>query len=201
MNALSFSATMSPSQYLEVEQRSPIRHEYIGGRIHAMAGGTREHASLIFNLAREVGSGLKGSRCKGAVSEQRVRIENSGEAFYPDVLIHCPPSRYHEQDRDGLLNPGAIFEVLSPSTEDRDRTVKFELYKTIPELTDYVLVYSNRVRMEHYQRDADNKWFVATYNWRRESLVLANFNLVVPLGDIYEDLELPEGMVLVQQEF
>lgn len=187
---------MDFDQLMEFEANSPVRHEYIGGRLYAMAGGTPKHADIGTNLAIAVGGRLRGNRCRGSNNDQRVRFDRTENWYYPDFLIKCPPFRFHSRDQDALMNPHAVFEVLSPKTEKFDRTGKFDQYKTIPELSDYILVSSSEVRVEHYRKQEDGSWAQRVFIGRSATLNLDNFDINVPLNEIYEDIEIETQPVL-----
>jgi Uma2 family endonuclease len=95
------------------------------------------------------------------------------------------------------MNPSVVFEVLSPSTQTRDREYKFDLYTSVPECTDYVLIHYRRVRVEHFSRTGNEPWTVSVFQWRRDVLKLERYGVAVSLGDIYDGVELAEGMILV----
>ncbi len=183
------------------ENASPIRHEYIGGIIYAMAGGTSKHARVITNTTTAIHGRLRGKPCRGTGSDQRVRTsETATNWYYPDFLIECPPPRYHPRDITALLNPSAIFEILSPATAEFDRTKKFDEYALIEELTDYVLISTEIVRVEHFKRLDNGAWELRVYSNLDAELRLDNFEISVPIGEIYEDVEVAEQLVLPQFE-
>ncbi|RYZ80361.1 MAG: Uma2 family endonuclease [Proteobacteria bacterium] len=101
----------------------------------------------------------------------------------------CPPFRTHPRDSNALLNPHAIFEVLSPATAEFDRTGKFDEYQRIPEFSDYILVSADRVRIEHFQLAGESEWMHRVYRLLAQELQLENFGISVPLAEIYEDIE------------
>ena len=180
---------LSFDELIEWETASPVRHEYIGGKLYAMAGGTPRHAHAIANVSAAVHTRLRGQPCRGASGDQRVRIsETATNWYYPDFLIVCPPARFHPRDANALLNPRAIFEVLSPETERFDRTAKFDDYARIAELSDYVLVSLDYVRVEHFRRLENGGWEARFYHDLSDQLRLDNFGIAVPLAEIYEDI-------------
>ncbi len=184
-------------ELLAFEAASPIRHEYIGGRLYAMAGGTITHARIIAKLTIAVGGRLLGKSCSTASGDMRVRTsETATNWYYPDLSIVCPPFRTHPRDKEALLNPHAIFEVLSPATEAFDRTGKFDEYQAIPEFSDYILVSVDRVRVEHFRRVGEGEWTQRVYRLLTQELHLENFGISVPLAEIYEDIEVGEQGVL-----
>lgn len=184
---------ISEEEYAHGEELSEIKHEWFNGEVFAMAGGTPTHALLCYNAGGALKAALKGKSCRGAGSEQRVRIEASGLFTYPDALVVCPPERYDERDPNSLLNPTVLIEVLSPSTERYDRTDKFDSFKFIASLREYVLISSDRVRVEQFSRTDDGAWTVQIYTLRSEVVNLAAVEIALPLDELYERAELPEG--------
>lgn len=190
MSALLQQQHLSFEELLENEENSPIRHEFIGGRLYSMAGGTPDHADLSVNLSTAVHSRLRGKPCRGASPDQRVRTsETATNWYYPDFLIKCPPYRFHPRDKNSLLNPHAIFEVSSPATKEFDRYAKFDEYKLIPEFCDYILVSPDQARIEHFRKTENGDWIYSVYNRLDQELKLENFEISVPLREIYEDIE------------
>ncbi len=196
MSAQTQTAPLSFAELLKMEEQSEVRHEYIGGRLYAMAGGTPAHADIGHNLQKSIGNRLTGKPCRGTSGDQRVRTSQTATNwYYPDFLIKCPPYRFHPADKNALLNPRAIFEVLSPATETFDRTAKFDEYKLIESLTDYVLVDASRVRVEHFTRLENGDWVLRVYLELDAALRLEHFEISVPLSEIYEDVEFGEADV------
>jgi len=190
---------ITEEEYQRIEEASPVKHEYYNGRIYAMAGATPAHCLIAFNIQGALFVRLRGHPCRGASSDQRVKVEATGLKIYPDLLIVCPPEQYDESDANTLMNPRVIIEVLSPSTELYDRTGKFDHYKQITSLTDYILIAQDRVRVEHYQRGEAEVWTVRSYNQREHSLTLPELELELPLAEIYDRLELPAGLLLLPE--
>jgi Uma2 family endonuclease len=143
----------SYQEYLAYERDSGMKHEYDGGDIVAMAGGSRRHNAL----ASRVSGALESSRAPGCIafqSDQRVRILATGKATYPDVSMVCGPIEGDPADPTGatITNPTLIIEVLSPSTEQDDRGDKWQHYQLMPSLQEYVLVSQSHPRVERYRR-------------------------------------------------
>lgn len=154
---------VTPEEYLAFERAAPERHELIDGEIVAMSGGTREHSLLGVNLIVELGTALRNSRCEVHGSDFRVKVEASDRYTYPDVTVVCSRPELEDEHHDTLLNPTVLFEVLSDSTENYDRGEKFAQYRTIPSLTDYLLVSQKAVAIEHYHREAQGGWLLREY--------------------------------------
>ena len=135
---------------------------------------------------------FRGRRCRAYVNEARVRVR-AGELWtYPDLVAFCGEPKFDKSANPySLLNPQVIFEVLSPSTEDFDRGEKFERYKLIESLTDYVLVASETMRVEHYVRQDGGAWLYREYHDGADLLRLASVEAELPLAEIYERVTFP----------
>jgi Putative restriction endonuclease len=113
-------------EYLAVERRSPEKAEYLDGAAIAMSGVSRERHLIVTNLVRELSLRLKGRPCEVYPSDLRLKAPATGLYTYPDVAVVCGEPRFEDEERDTLLNPTLLIEVLSPSTESYDRGKKFE---------------------------------------------------------------------------
>ncbi len=182
---------ISEDEYRAGEEHSPVKHEWFRGEVFAMAGGTLNHATIAANITTAARTTLRGRRCTALGGEMRVKIEANGLHTYPDALIYCPPSRFEGRGDNTLLTPTVIFEVLSPSTQEYDRGDKFQFYALIDTLTDYVLVEAERVSIEHFRR-TDEGWLLRSYGRRDEVLRFPDLEIELPLGEIYEDLEVSD---------
>jgi Uma2 family endonuclease len=163
-----------------------MKHEYDGGEIVAMAGGSRRHSAL----ALRIGAALDNARTAGYVafpSDQRIRILATGKATYPDVSMVCNPIEGDPQDPAGatITNPALIVEVLSPSTEQDDRGPKWQHYQLIPSLQEYVLVSQSQPRIEHYRRLAAGGW---EYHDATSGTVRLVTGAVLDLATLYAQL-------------
>ena len=203
MNAQAvFEDTVSYAQYLAEEAQSETKHEWYQGRVYAMAGGSPAHAQIGFNVAGALFNALRGNSCRGASADQRIRVEATGLALYPDAVVFCPPARFDEEDKQALVNPVLIVEVLSPSSENYDRGAKFSHLSQIATLRDYLLVSQERVSVEHFERDDndENVWKLRRLVRREDVLKIKNLEIDVPLGEIYEGLDVPAGLALLHAE-
>jgi len=148
------------AEYLLLEKFSNVKHEFWDGQMYAMGGGTPEHSALAVAVAAALVPQLRG-QCRVYNSDLRV-VTATGLATYPDVTVVCGPLQPHSEDHDAVTNPRLIIEVLSPSTEDYDRREKFEHYKSLASLQQYILL-SQRARLaEIWTRDNDNRWTSTT---------------------------------------
>jgi Uma2 family endonuclease len=177
---------MSVAEYLQLEAASVVRHELIDGEVYAMAGGTPAHAALVTNLAVSVGSRLRGSSCRPTGSDQRLKVPLTGAFFYADLLVVCGTYQMADDDPHAVTNPAVIFEVLSPSTRDYDQGTKFEHYRRLPSLREYVLVDQGEQRVFHHTRQESGAWLLREVT--EGAPRLESLGIEVPLAELY-DLE------------
>jgi Uma2 family endonuclease len=181
----------TPEEYLALERAAEHKSEYYRGEIFAMAGAREPHNRLVSNLVRHLGNSLEGRSCSVYPSDMRVKCP-TGLYTYPDVVIVCEKPKLEDDYGDNLLNPLAIFEILSPSTEAYDRGKKFEHYRSLSSLREYVLVSQDRAAIERFVRPngtGDWTWVVLTE--LDDTLTLNSCGATVRLKDIYAGIEFP----------
>lgn len=144
--------------YLDVEEMSAVKHEYLDGDIFAMAGGISEHAALCAALVAHLVNLTRDTPCRAYTSDLRVRVLETGLATYPDAALVCGPLERDPESATHVCNPAVIFEVLSPGTEDYDRGEKREHYQQIESLRSYVVLAQDRRHAEMWQRQAGGGW-------------------------------------------
>jgi len=182
-------SVFTAEQYLDLERHSEIRHEFLDGTVYAMSGASRAHSAISFNLATVIGPQLRGTSCAGFSNDMKVRVGDATLFAYPDLTIYCGEPTFHDDHGDVLLNPVVLFEVLSRSTEAYDRGEKFERYKMIETLKDYVLVSQDCARIEHFSRQTDGTWTLNEVVGLEASLDLASINCRLPLAEVYDRVE------------
>jgi Uma2 family endonuclease len=150
---------LSADDYLAWERQQIARHEYYRGEAFAMAGGSPRHNALCVRAGAALlaGPGVRG--CAVFSSDQRIGVELGRHYVYPDVSVVCGPLQLQEGTNDVIINPVMLVEVLSASTEQYDRGLKWEGYQRLDSVTDYVLVSQAEPRIEHFRRDAGGTWF------------------------------------------
>ncbi len=178
---------LSAEDYLELEQKSDVRHEYVRGRVFAMAGVTKAHDAIVVNLTVLVGSQIRGSGCRVFSSDMKLRVTATGSFYYPDLMVSCeaysPKAIFNE-------SPSLIVEVVSPSTSDIDRREKLQAYQTISSLNEYAIVYQDERKIELYRRVLPNNWAATIYQGS-EYFVISSIPAVeikLSLDDIYESV-------------
>src|SRR4051812_14840947 len=183
---------LTPAEYLAIERKAAGKSEFYRGEMFAMAGASEEHCLIKDNLAGEVRHQLKGGPCRVVTSDLRVKVDATGLYTYPDVVIYCDRPRFEDDVFDTLLNPRAVVEVLSDSTEKYDRGAKFRHYRQIPSLQEYVLVAQDEALAERHVRQPDGSWLLTEFAGLDRVLELATVPARVPLAEIYRDVTFPE---------
>jgi Uma2 family endonuclease len=185
--------TMSPEAYLIWELEQDTKYEYEHGEVIAMTGGRLDHNEIAINLITLLRNHLRGKNCRVLGSDAKV-LTPSGVYYYPDVVVSCDDR--DRPARDFLQYPCLIAEVLSPSTESRDRGQKFRNYRSMATLQEYLLIDCDRPSIETYRRNQNNNWeLIHIFNEQLDfdttnpEVYLASVNLRFPLADLYENIE------------
>jgi Uma2 family endonuclease len=191
-------AWFSPEDYLAFERDAQVKHEYLDGEIYAMAGGSPPHNQIGFNTTVALGSQIRGRNCRGYTADQKVRSDPQDMFSYPDITIVCGEPIFHDQQKDVVLNPTVIIEVLSPTTEAFDRTEKFARYRTIKSLRDYLLIAQDRPCIEHFVRQKGKRqWMYNVETELTSSIWIESIKCELKLADVYELVEFPAKRPLI----
>jgi Uma2 family endonuclease len=174
----------TPEEYLARERLAEYKSEYLDGTIFAMAGASRAHNLITTNLIRRIGNQLDNTPCEAYASDMRVLVSETGLYTYSDITVVCGEPIFADGERDILLNPTVIVEVLSPTTEAYDRGKKFEHYRRLPSLREYILVAQDEVLVERFLREGDN-WHPTSLRILDDTLQLASIDCTVPLREVY----------------
>lgn len=182
----------SVNEYLDLEDRSKQKHEFVDGEILLMAGASRRHSRIASNIGGELYARLKGTNCEVHYGDLRLRVRET-HYVYGDVAIFCgEPVLEVYKETETLLNPKVIFEVLSKSTEARDRGEKAEDYRRLVSLSDYFFVAQNKMLVEHYSRQDDGSWKLVEYREPESRVRLSGIDAEILLSDIYSGVQLPK---------
>jgi Uma2 family endonuclease len=190
MSSAAVKTCYSPEEYLALERKATVKHEYHGGSIFAMSGASREHNLISLNLASEIRSQLRDRPCEVYAVDMRVCVRSTGLYTYPDVVAFCGDPQFLDSEVDTLLNPTLLVEVLSPSTEAYDRGRKFAHYRRLDCLREYVLVAQERMLVERYTRQEEG-WNLTEMSGHEDVLRLSSIGCEVPLREIYARVAFP----------
>jgi Uma2 family endonuclease len=177
---------LTVEEYLQLEEQSPIKHEYIDGQIYAMAGASDAHVTIAGNLFALLRNHIRGMSCRIYISDMKVRIESLNRYYYPDILVTCD-SRDQETPLEKRF-PHLIIEVLSDSTEAFDRGDKFTDYQTLGSLQEYVLISTKRQRMECFRRTPEDMWLLQSYTPIQQTFQIQSVGFEGAIADLYEDV-------------
>ncbi len=155
MTAEPLHARYTLEEYLQLEEYANVKHEYLGGAIHAMAGGSPEHGAITMRIGAALIPQLRGRGCTVYSSDVRVRVRATGLSTYPDLSVGCGEREVDSLDPQALVDPVVLVEVLSPSTEAYDRGEKCHHYQQIPALREVLLVAHDRREVEIRRRSGD----------------------------------------------
>jgi Uma2 family endonuclease len=178
---------MTAEAYLTWEAQQETRHEYLDGEIFAMTGGSLPHNQLALNFYSSLRPQVQKKNCRAFVADAKVNVTGLNAYFYPDLVMSCHPEDLAAQD--AIRYPTLIMEVLSPSTRDYDRGDKFKFYQSLSSLQEYVLIDSDRVAIEYFQRGEDRMWLYTRYE-AGETLMLHSLGTEVEVDAIYESVRL-----------
>lgn len=182
----------TPDEYLALERNAEFRSEYLDGRIVAMTGATAPHNIITGNVHAELRQRFRGRSCRAFIGDMRVQIGGGRQFVYPDVAAVCGEPRFMDGTLDTLMNPALIVEVLSSTTEAYDRGEKFQHYRAIESLQEYVLIAQDRVLVERFVRGGEF-WTLSTLGDLDHALELTSVKCTLPLREIYENVALPRS--------
>jgi Uma2 family endonuclease len=171
------------AEYLEGERFSEVRHEYVGGRLYAMAGASKDHNRIALNIVGELREQLRGKKCEPFGSDMKLKMPGSEAFYYPDALVTCDPS---DNAQYFCEKPFVVFEVLSPETERTDQREKRFAYALIPSLKVFILVAQDKPELTVLRRDKTEPWREEIIRGREALLKLPEIKVEIPLARIYE---------------
>ncbi|MFG6099802.1 Uma2 family endonuclease [Leptolyngbyaceae cyanobacterium CCMR0082] len=186
MVAIKQSNYFSPEDYLEAEKSSLVKHEYHDGDVYAMAGASDEHVTIGINITSLLRSALRGSNCRTYGSDMKVQIDAVNHYYYPDVMVSCD-----QRDREFKYfkkYPTLIIEVLSESTEAKDRGKKFEHYRHLETLREYVLVSQAQQQVEVFRKNESGLWVLHPFG-KDDEVKLMSVDIRFSMASLYEDVE------------
>ena len=184
---------LTPEEYLEFERKSEERHEYFDGEIFAMSGAKRNHNKIVGNLSGLMWQHLKDKECEFYPTDMRVYVPETGLYTYPDLVVVCGEPEFKDDVFDTLLNPILLIEVLSESTESYDRGKKFQHYRSIESLREYVLVAQDEARIEKYIKTGDGFWLLSEAVGLESEIEFSSIEWRVALSEVYDKIDFSNG--------
>lgn len=196
----------SIEQYLAIEKVTGKRYEYHDGQlisVESMAGGSYNHAVLAGNFIREAGNAIIASEksdtrlkgCDATTSDLRIAVDGGKRYLYADAVIVCDEPLYDEMIPSAIVNPIIVIEILSPSSEFYDRGLKFEYYKALESVREYIIIEQDHQRVEIRHRDDSNSaWRYTIATMEDESVSLASLGIEVSMQGLYRNWKAPESL-------
>jgi Uma2 family endonuclease len=180
----------SIAEYLQMENEALEKHEYYKGEIFAMSGAGNRHNIIAINIIVSLGNSLKGKSCQPYGSDMRIHIPENTLFTYPDISVICGDIINADEDEKTVTNPTVIIEILSPSTRNYDRGIKFMLYRAIPTLREYILVEAESIHVEQFAINKEGLWQLKEFSSQDDQLMLESINVNLILKDIYDRCKL-----------
>jgi Uma2 family endonuclease len=184
--ASSQTKSYTTEEYLALEVESETRHEYRHGEIVPMTGGTPEHNKIASALNALIWFALRGKPYSLFITDQRLWIPATDFYTYPDGMVIADPVELKPGRKDTVTNPLLLAEVLSDSTEKYDRGDKFETYRTLPSLQEYLLIDQHRPHVEQYVKQLEHQWLFIEYSGLDAHVQLASIPVEIVLQDLYQ---------------
>ena len=195
MSAIVKPVKLSYAECLERELVAATKSEYHSGEVFAMAGASRRHNSITGNIFAALYSRLGGSPCRPFLSDQRIRISKLDLGTYPDLSVVCGELEGDNVDPEAITNPRLLVEVLSDSTESYDRGRKFDFYRQIGSLEEYVLVSQQEPIVERFKRQAGGDWLLTVYKGLEVAVDFTSIQTELQLRDIYRFVDWSRDIV------
>jgi Uma2 family endonuclease len=177
-------------EYLEMERRARYKSEYYSGEIFAMTGGSPSHSMICFNLNGEMREAIRNRECFGFESNMKLEIAEANAFVYPDLMVVCGETVLAEGTGDAITNPLLVAEVLSASTESFDRGRKFEYYRMVPSLQEYLLISQEEPKIESYYKEEENRWIYTTAKGLDQALPIQSLGFSLSLKEVYRKVNL-----------
>lgn len=180
---------LTPAEYLEFERKSEIKHEYFDGETFAMSGAKRNHNKVSTNLSGLIWQHLKGKNCESYSSNMRVFVPQTGLYTYPDIVVVGSEPKCQNNVSDTLLNPVLLAEIFSDVTEGQDRGKKFQHYRSIESLQEYVLVSGGEARIEKHVKSGDGFWIFSGAAGLDSEIEFSSIECRIALREVYDKVD------------
>ncbi len=176
---------ITAEEYFEIEEAAEYKSEYYHGEMFAMSGAAFHHNVIAMNISGTLYSALRNSDCMVFGSDMKIELDKAKHYAYPDVSAVCGDVRFAAGRNDTIANPVLIIEVLSESTQEYDRGLKFKAYQNLPSLKEYILIDQYSCSVEYFFKDADGVWLSEKYDKPEDTLNLRSVDAELSLRAIY----------------
>ncbi|MGB5594917.1 MAG: Uma2 family endonuclease [Crocosphaera sp.] len=185
----------TPEDYLQLEEESIEKHEYRHGEIVLMTGGTTNHNRLVLDFCTYLNIALMEQNAEVFAGDVRLWIPRYHQYTYPDIMLVQGQPIYQPPGTTTITNPTIIVEVLSKSTQARDRGDKFRFYRSIPEFKEYILIDQYSVLVEHFVKTSEHQWMLTEYETKDANLSLASVDFEISLAELYKRVDFDEEVL------
>ena len=177
-------------EYLELEEKSEVRHEYEDGEILEISANTIEHATISANLGQLILNHIdtKKINCRAFFGDAKVRIEKANSFVYPDAMVVCGEITRSKSDKNSIINPVLIIEILSDSTQGYDRGEKFHKYMSLNSFKEYVLINQQKAEVDIFFKTDEKLWQMQTVRRLKNKIILQSINCELEMKDIYKNI-------------
>ncbi|MBS9395665.1 MAG: Uma2 family endonuclease [Dolichospermum sp. LBC05a] len=176
----------TPEEYLELEEKSEFKNEYIDGEIIPMTGGTTNHNEISGNFYLHFKLKMRNQNYKIYMGDVKLWLQRYQIYTYPDIMVIQGEPIYQGTGTTQVTNPLMIVEVLSKSTINYDKTDKFRFYRSLPELKEYIMINQYECFIEQFAKNAEGQWVLTEYESVNDILSLKSIDFQIPFNDIYE---------------
>jgi Uma2 family endonuclease len=180
---------ITPQEYLIRDRQASCKSEFHQGEVFAIGGGSANHSLIAANFVREAGNALKDKPCTVFNSDLRVQVRSTGLYTYPDATIVCGEREFDDDQRDTIINPTVIVEVLSDSTEKYDRGKKANHYRQIASLKELLLITQGRPHVERFTRQPNGDWMFHEQYDLSADFELKSLGIFVAISELYRGLK------------
>ena len=178
---------LSVEEYLVLDRQAERNSEYHDGELFSIIDATRQHSTIAFNLGMVFGPRLRKGDCQGQMSPLRLKV-SSTQYVFPDFMIVCGKPILMDEHRDTITNPKVILEILSPSTADYDHGGKFELYRLLSSLEEYLLVSQDKPLVKIFRKQSPNDWSLQIVSDMDAPVRIQSLAIKFPLGELYDGI-------------
>ncbi len=209
MSAQRKSDYISLDEYFDILLNGDVKYEWFNGQMWpkefpdgisilpgaptAMAGTQPDHSRIKHNIERHLGNQLENGPCEVMSGDQKIHIEESGLNAFPDVVALCGDARFETvRGLETLLNPIVLVEILSPSTARFDLTDKWAHYQLIPSLRDYLVIFCDQMRVQHFARQGEKSWLERVWFRPDDEIEFTGIAARLSLREVYKRVVFPE---------
>ena len=179
-------------EYFELEYKSEFKNEYHDGYIVPITSATENHGRIVSNMVFLLQNCLRNTECDVFASDRPVYSKACNRVFYPDVMSVCGERKYYEHSKNvkATVNPSVLIEVISPSTQYTDKSIKLRCYRRFSSLKQYVIIEQDFIFIEIYEQDETGRWTAKIYDEENDKIQLDD--CIISVKEIYHKVELIE---------